>query len=1513
MNIAGFFIKRPIFAAVLSLLITAAGAIALFSLPISEYPSVVPPTVVVRGAYPGANPKVIAETVASPLEQQINGIEHMLYTNSQSTADGLMTLTITFALGTDLDAAQVQVQNRVAQALPRLPQEVQRIGITTEKASPDFLMVVHIVSPDERYDMLYLSNLAHLQVKDELARIPGIGGVQIFGAGEYSMRVWLDPDRLSSRQLTTSDVVRAIREQNVQVAAGVLGAPPVPSDTSFQMLINAQGRLTSEDQFADIVVRATPDGQITRVRDVGRVELGSNRYALRSLLDNRPAVAIGIAQRPGSNALEASTKVRELMAELKTSFPEGVDYEIVYDPTIYVRDSIKAVVVTLFEAILLVVIVVIVFLQTWRASIIPLVAVPVSLVGTFAVMHLFGFSLNTLSLFGLVLAIGIVVDDAIVVVENVERHIELGSPPMEATYKAMEEVSGPIIAIALVLCAVFIPTAFVSGLTGQFYRQFALTIAISTVISAFNSLTLSPALASRLLRAHDAEKDVVQRVIDSVGGWFFRPFNRLFTKASTGYARGVTRVLRVSAAVIVLYAGLIGLTGYAFTKVPEGFIPAQDKDYLVAFAQLPDASTLDRTDAVIRRMSAIALAHPGVKNAVAFPGMSVNGFVNAPNVGIAFVVLDPADQRKSPELSAAAIAQALNGEFSGIQEAFVAIFPPPPVQGLGTIGGFKLYVEDRAGAGFEDLYAQVQAAAGAAQRDPSLAGVYSSFQVNVPQIDARVDRERAKVYGVPLADVYETLQVYLGSLYANDFNRFGRTYQVNVQAESAFRLQPEQIRLLKTRNARGDMVPLGSLVSVQQGYGPDQVMHYNGFPAADVNGGPAPGFSSGQAQKAIAGILRDKLPRGMTLEWTELAYQQVTAGNTMLLVFPLCVLLVYIVLAAQYESWTLPLSVLLIVPMTFLSAIVGVWVTGGDNNVFTQISFLVLAALACKNAILIVEFAKQRENEGEDRVAAILDACRVRLRPVLMTSVAFIMGVVPLVFASGAGAEVRHAMGVAVFSGMLGVTVFGLFLTPVFFVVVGNLVARLSKKESLASIRPVVTASVLLLALALVGCAVRAPYRAPEPAAARLATTDATLFTTQPYDAHWWRQFEDPVLTALVDRALAENRDVRSAVARVDQARSIFDDVNLDRFPTATAGATIDRREQVIAGFTDKPVDTTTYRAGIDAFWEIDLFGRVRSAIRAAGATADAYEASLDDVRIIVTAEVARNYFELRGLQQQLAVAERSIANQRETLRLTVVRRDAGIGQELDVARASARVAAIDASIPPIQGSIAVRGYALAVLTGQRPGVLPVDLSPRAYPPLAKALPLGETDLLLRRRPDIRAAERRVAAAAAREGVAAADLFPHISISGILGFIAGRGTVFGSTDSRAWAVTPALSWAAFDLGSARARLRGAEAASREELASYEQTVLRALEEAENALVAYRTDQQRLVSLSFQAQESARAAGIARVRYQEGLADFLALLDAERTQLDAEDAVARAESSVFTSVVGVYKAMGGIID
>jgi multidrug efflux pump len=1045
MNISRFFVDKPIFAAVLSVIVFVAGLISIFQLPISEYPEVVPPSIVVRAQYPGANPKVIAETVATPIEQEIIGVEGMLYMTSQNTSDGALQLTVTFKIGTNVEQAETAVQNRVQRALPRLPEEVRQIGVTTVKSSPNITMVVHLNSPDGRYDDLYLRNYATLNVKDQLARINGMGDVQLFGSGDYAMRVWLDPQKVAGRNLTATDVVNAIREQNVQVAAGVVGQGP-SKGAEFQLTVNTQGRLASVEEFGDIVVKTNPDGATTLLKDVARLEMGSNSYALRSLLDNKSAVAIPLFQSPTANALQLSTDVRAKMEELSKDFPQGMSYSIVYDPTQFVRESINSVLHTLIEAIMLVALVVIVFLQTWRASVIPLLAVPVSIVGTFAVMLGFGFSINTLSLFGLVLAIGIVVDDAIVVVENVERNIENGLNPHDATVQAMKEVSGPIIAIALVLCAVFVPIAFVSGLTGQFYRQFALTIAISTVISAFLSLTLAPALSAVLLQPHGAKKDWLTRGMDAVFGRFFKGFNRFFNRSSHKYEAGVQGVLKRKSASLGVYA-LLAIAGiFMFKAVPPGFVPAQDKAYLIGFAQLPDAASLDRTDAVIRKMSDVARGIPGVESSIAFPGLSINGFTNAPNAGIAFISLKPFDQRNGKEQSAEAIAGEINKRMgAAIEDAFVMVLPPPPVNGLGTTGGFKMMIEDRGNLGYDELNKAVQAFMAKAATDKRLAGVFSGYQINVPQLFADVDRVKAKQLGVPLLEINQALQINLGSLYVNDFNQFGRTYQVRVQADAPFRSQREQIAQLKVRNDKGEMIPLSSLMQIKDAYGPDRVQRYNNYVAAEMNGGPAPGVSSGQAQAAMEEIAREVLPKGIAYEWTDLTYQDILSGNTMIFVFPLCVLLVFLVLAAQYESWTLPLAVILIVPMSILCALIGVKLTGGDNNVFTQIALFVLVGLASKNAILIVEFAVELEHHGRSIVAAALEACRLRLRPILMTSIAFIMGVVPLVFSHGAGAEMRHAMGVAVFAGMLGVTFFGLFLTPVFYVLLRTLAKRFER------------------------------------------------------------------------------------------------------------------------------------------------------------------------------------------------------------------------------------------------------------------------------------------------------------------------------------------------------------------------------------------------------------------------------------------------------------------------------------
>lgn len=1035
MSFSSHFIDRPIFASVISILIFVFGLAAMFQLPISEYPEVSPPSVIINASFPGASPSVISETVATPLEEQINGVENMLYMNSLASTDGNLTITVTFAIGSDVDLSQQLVQNRVSQALPRLPDITRQLGVTVTKSSPDLTMVVHLLSPNERYDMLYLRNFATLNVRDQLAKISGIGQVRLFGSGDYAMRIWLNPDKIAELNMTPDEVVNAIRGQNIQVAAGVIGGPPYKDKVELQLPINVQGRLQSVEEFEQILVKRDANGVVTRLVDVARVELDAQSYGLRSLLNNQSAVAIPIFAAPGANALDISDNVRSTMEQLKQNFPQDIDYSIVYDPTVFVRSSIDSVIVTLFEAIALVVFVVILFLQTWRASIIPLLAVPVSIVGTFAFMYFLGFSINVLSLFGLILAVGIVVDDAIVVVENVERNIHEGKSPREATIKAMKEVTGPIIATSLVLASVFIPIAFISGLTGMFYKQFALTIVIATFISTLNSLTLSPALCALLLRSPNAPKDRLAKIMQFLFGWIFNIFNKLFDKSQHGYTKGVRVFASRKLIMMTLFSILIGFTVYSFKLVPPGYIPAQDKQYLISFAQLPTGSTLDRTEEVMREIADAALAEKGVVSAVQFPGLSVNGFVNSASAGIVFVTLDAFENRTDPNLSANAIAGRLQEKYNTIQEAFIAIFPPPPVRGLGTTGGFKLQIQDRADQGYKVLDDVVNEVKQKAYQDPALVGVYSNYNVNVPQLFANLDRTKAVQLGIPVDEVFSTMQIYLGSMYVNDFNQFGRTYQVIAQADKEFRSTPQDISRLQTRNSEGNMVPLASIIKVEEAFGPEVAMHYNAYRSADINGNAGPGYSSGQAQAAITKILEETLPAGMGFEWTELTYQQILAGNTAIYVFPLCLFLVFLVLAAQYESLALPLAIILIVPMSILSAMIGVYISGGDNNIFTQISLFLLAGLASKNAILIVEFARNLEHQGRSTLEAAIEASRLRLRPILMTSFAFIMGVLPLVMSYGAGAEMRQAIGIAVFSGMLGVTFFGLIFTPVFYIV----------------------------------------------------------------------------------------------------------------------------------------------------------------------------------------------------------------------------------------------------------------------------------------------------------------------------------------------------------------------------------------------------------------------------------------------------------------------------------------------
>ncbi len=1051
MRFAHFFVDRPIFATVLSALFLIIGGIAYTTLPAAQYPDITPPTVVVRASYPGADAQTVAATVATPLEQQVNGVEDMLYMSSYSTGDGSMSLTITFKLGTDLDKAQVLVQNRVAIATPRLPEEVRRLGVTTLKSSPDLMMVVHMLSPDNSYDQLYVSNYARNYVRDILLRLDGVGDLIIFGERQYSLRIWLDPEKLASYGMTSSEVVRAIQEQNVQVSGGALGQEPTPTDAAFQLTVTTQGRFEDPRQFRQIIVQAR-DGRLVRLQDVARIELGAQDYVTNSYLNGKPAVALAIFQRPGTNALAASDQIIQTMEQLKANFPPGIAYEIVYNPTEFIAESVNEVYKTLFEATALVVLVVIVFLQSWRSAIIPIVAIPVSLVGTFAIMAALGFSLNTLTLFGMVLAIGIVVDDAIVVVENVERNIALGMTPRDAAHVTMDEVGTALVAIALVLVAVFVPTAFIPGITGQFYRQFALTIAVSTVISAFNSLTLSPALAVWLLKPHSHEppKNPLLRAGTAVANGF----NRGFDATSHAYARAVGLVARHKLIMLPIYAGLLAGTVWIVNHVPRGFIPTLDQGYAIVVVQLPDGSSLSRTDAVVQRASRIVQETPGVLDAVAFAGFSGATFTNATNAAAIFARFRPFEERIAAGLSADKIIGDLFGRMQQIEEAFIIAIPPPPVRGLGNSGGFKVQLQNRTGDDVRGILATAYQLMGQARQNPNLAGVFTTFSANSPQVYLEIDRQKASILNVPIPNIFETLRINLGTAYVNDFNAFGRVYQVRAQADQRFRIDQEDINRLRVRSSTGALVPMGTLVEMREVSGPDLVQRYNMFTSVALQGNAAPGVSSGAALDAMEELVRQSLSPGMGFEWTELAFQERQTGNTAVFIFALSVLFVFLVLAAQYESWSLPIAIILIVPMGVLSALIGVMIRGQDNNILTQIGLVVLVGLAAKNAILIVEFARQAEFKGKTPLEAVVEACRLRLRPILMTAFAFILGVLPLVIASGPGAEMRQALGTAVFAGMLGVTLFGLFLTPVFYVTLRSIVLAASRKRPVKRAEP---------------------------------------------------------------------------------------------------------------------------------------------------------------------------------------------------------------------------------------------------------------------------------------------------------------------------------------------------------------------------------------------------------------------------------------------------------------------------
>jgi HAE1 family hydrophobic/amphiphilic exporter-1 len=1042
MKFSHFFVDRPIFAAVLSIVLLIVGGIAYTQLPVSQYPEIAPPTIVVRAAYPGADAETVAATVATPIEQEVNGVEGMLYMSSYSSDDGSMALTITFNIGTDLDQAQVLVQNRVSIAEPRLPEEVRRLGVTTAKSSPDLMMVVHMLSPDDSYDQLYVSNYARTRVRDVLLRLDGVGDVLLFGEREYALRIWLDPEKLSAYGMTASDVVGALREQNVQVSGGSIGAPPVSGGSAFQYTVTTQGRFDDARDFRYVIVKNTEDGRLITLEDVARIELGAREYTTNSYLNGRQAVALGIFQRPGTNALAAAEQIQETMRNLSADFPKGLAYEIIYNPTEFISASIDEVYITIGEAILLVVIVIIIFLQSWRMAIVPIVAIPVSLIGALAILYGLGFSLNMLTLFGMVLAVGIVVDDAIVVVENVERNIALGMGPRAAARRTMDEVGTAVIAISLVLISVFVPTAFIPGISGQFYLQFAITIAVSTAISALNSLTLSPALAGVLFKPHHGGTPP-RTVFGRAGRAFANGFNNGFDRLARGYARLVRIMVGSWAALgvmLLIFAALLYATYYMLITVPRGFIPTMDQGYAIVVVQLPDGASLGRTDAVVQKATDIIRKTPGVVNAVAFAGFNGATFTNASNAGVIFATFDTFENRLKNHQPAGQIIGTLFGSLQSIQEAFIIALPPPPVPGIGTAGGFKMMLQERNSTDMRPILGLAYQIAGKANQTPGLMGVFTTFSASSPQFFLEIDRDKARILNVPIANIFDTLSINLGTAYVNDFNAFGRVYQVRAQADQAFRLEREDIMKLKVRSAAGALVPLGTLVAIRDVTGPALVQRYNMYVSVPVQGNAAPGVSTGDALAAMEKVTRETLPPGTSFEWTELALQESQTGNTAILIFGLSVVFVFLALAAQYESWIMPFAIVLIVPLSILAALLGVAWRGLDNNVLVQIGLVVLIGLAAKNAILIVEFARQAQERGANAVEAAVESARLRLRPILMTAFAFILGVVPLMIATGPGAEMRQSLGTAVFSGMLGVTIIGLFLTPVFYVTLRRLV-----------------------------------------------------------------------------------------------------------------------------------------------------------------------------------------------------------------------------------------------------------------------------------------------------------------------------------------------------------------------------------------------------------------------------------------------------------------------------------------
>jgi hydrophobe/amphiphile efflux-1 (HAE1) family protein/NodT family efflux transporter outer membrane factor (OMF) lipoprotein len=1524
MKLAHFFIEHPRFAIVLNVFIVLAGLATMFSLPITQYPNIVPPTIKVTTLFPGASADVIARTVATPLEQAINGVEGMEYISSQSTGNGQLTITVIFKIGSDADNDLLLTQTRVQNTLARLPQEVQLQGVQVKKTIDDLLLAVHAYSPDGSRSPQYLSNYM-IHIRDEIARLPGVADFLLFGDRQYAMRIWIDPDKAAAHNISATEILAALRAQNAQISAGVLNQPPVTTKGAYQLNIEALGRLRTPQQFDDVIVKTDNQGRITRIRDIGRAEVGSADYNSLAYADKYPSEQWVVVPTPDANAVRLENTIWQRMAELKKTFPPGVDYLRIYDPATFVSQSIHEVIVTVFIAIVLVVLVVYIFLQSWRATIIPVVAIPVSLIGTFSILTILGGSVNNLSLFGLVLAVGIVVDDAIVVVENVERNMALGMSPREAAHETMTEVSTALIAIALTLCAVFVPVAFISGIPGLFFKQFAITIAGSTIISCFASLTLSPALCAILLKPHNkgclhCEPTGLSLLLSPV----FKIFNKAFDWLSTSYGNLTSRFVRVTGVMFLIYLALIGLTGFQMFRMPTGFIPQQDVGYLVVVCQLPPGSSLERTDEAVRRVNEIALNTYGIKHTSADPGFDATTNTIAPNVGTVFITLPSLFGENLSGVNAASMLAALRKEFAGFTGANILVVNPPAVKGLGTAGGFKMMLEDRAELGPQALADATNKLVAAARKDPTFAAVFTLYDAGSPSVYADIDREKAEKLGLSTADVFPTLELYMGSQYVNDFNLLGRTYPVFVQGDQQFRQTPEEIARLKVRNATGQMVPIGTVATFSEKTAPYRIPRYNLYPASEVMGEAAPGVSSGAALDRIQQLAKENLPPGVAFEWTDLAYQQAKKGIPTAAIFGASALFVFLVLTAQYESWKIPLAIVLIVPMCLLAATTGLNLRTLPIDILAQIGFVVLLGLAAKNAILIVEFAKQRQDhDGVGPQEAAVHSAHVRLRPILMTSIAFIAGVGPLTVAHGAGGEMRQSLGTTVFFGMLGVTIFGLLFTPAFYALVSRSRVRADRKTYAPALTTTV-GLILLLSVFLQGCSVGPKYKAPPFPGAALAPFHNTLEIPDSPDSHapsldeWWNGFNDPMLVTIVQRALSQNLDLSASLERVNQSRAVAAGAQARLFPTGELDAFATVEHQSLEGnlgtiSRDVPNfrrNIREYTVGPVASWELDVSGGIRHNAAAARDEVQAAEANRIGTRIIIAADAADAYLQVRGYQARIAITKSQIETDEHLLILVQNRYEAGAATKREIEQSQALLQQARSTLPPLRLALEKQLNRLDVLMGAQPGTYAHELDTVTPVPSIPRISNQEPTDVLRRRPDIMAAERRLAASNERIGIAVSEYYPKISLAGVLGFDSlNSGSLFTSSGFQPAAVA-GLRWRIFDFGRVNAEVKQARSVNAEALIDYRQAVLKAAEDVENAVASLSETEAYSVEVQAEVRSLTRARDLSQDAYRAGSITLTDVLDADRQLLTAQDQLAESRADAARDAVGVFRSFGG---